>query len=121
MADIVVLLHFLFVVFVVIGGLLVAWKRWIVWLHLPMLAWAVAIEMSGRVCPLTPLENWLRAKDGGATYSGGFIEHYIYPVLYPADLTRELQIYLGMVLLMINCGIYGWLLLRRHRAGQKTD
>lgn len=117
MADLVVLLHFLFVVFAVSGGLLVLWKRWIAWLHLPALAWAVAIEIMGGVCPLTPLENWLRARAGGATYSGGFIEHYISPVLYPAGLTRELQIYFGIALLIINGGIYGWLLLRRHRAG----
>lgn len=117
MADIVVLLHFLFVVFVVVGGLLVVWKHWIAWLHLPALAWAVVIEISGGICPLTPLENWLRTKEGGVTYSGGFIEHYIYPVLYPAGLTRELQITIGITLLMVNCGVYGWLLLRQYRAG----
>ena len=84
LADLVVILHLSFVLFVVFGGLLVLrWPR-LAWVHLPAAAWGVAIEFTGGICPLTPLENWLREKAGEIGYADGFTEHYILPVLYPA-------------------------------------
>jgi hypothetical protein len=110
LADAVVLLHLLFVAFAVAGGLLAFWRRGTVLLHLPALAWAAFVEFTGRICPLTPLENHLRAASGAAGYEGGFIEHYLLPVLYPAALTRELQWTLGIGLVAFNVLVYGLLL-----------
>jgi len=107
LAEAVVLLHFAFVAFAVAGGLLVLrWPR-VALLHLPALAWAAFVEFSGRTCPLTPLENALRAASGEAGYAGGFVEHYLLPLLYPADLTRELQWTLGGGLVVFNLAVYG--------------
>jgi uncharacterized protein DUF2784 len=114
LADLVVVAHFAFVLFVVLGGLLVL--RWpgLAYVHLPTAAWGALIEFGGWICPLTPLEHWLRKQAGGGVYSGGFIEHYILPLLYPSALTRNIQILLGVSVLAVNLFIY-WLLLRRHR------
>ena len=106
LADATVVLHLAFVLFVVLGGLIVARWRWVAWAHLPAAAWAAWVEFVGLVCPLTPLENWLREQSGGIAYSSGFIEHYLLPVLYPASLSRELQWALGGVVLLINAGVY---------------
>ena len=112
LADLVVTLHFAFVLFVVFGGLLMLkWKR-VMAIHLPAAIWGALIEFSGWICPLTPLENWLREKGGGHGHSSGFIEHTVMPLLYPTELTRELQISLGILVIIINGGIY-WLVLRR--------
>jgi len=111
-ADIVIVIHLAFVLFAVFGGLLVLrWKRW-AFLHVPAVLWAALIEFAGWVCPLTPLENWLRERGGAIAYRSGFVEHYILPLLYPAVLTRRLQIVLGLFVLGINLGIYGWVLYR---------
>jgi hypothetical protein len=111
-ADAVVLLHLGFVVFVVAGGLLVfRWRR-VALLHLPAVVWAVLLEFRGWLCPLTPLELSLRASGGQAGYSGGFVEYYILPVLYPAELDSTLQIALGIFVIVINVAVYGWLLWR---------
>jgi len=107
LAEAVVLLHFAFVAFAVAGGLLVLRWRRVALLHLPALAWAAFVEFSGRTCPLTPLENALRAASGEAGYAGGFVEHYLLPLLYPADLTRELQWTLGGGLVVFNLAVYG--------------
>jgi hypothetical protein len=117
LADAVLLLHLLFVAFVVGGGLLALRWRWMPWLHLPTLAWGATVEFTGWICPLTPLENILRAAGGEAGYSGGFIEHYLLPTLYPAALTREAQWLLGSGLLAFNAVVYLALWLRRHRRG----
>ena len=112
LADIVLVGHLAFVVFAVLGGFLVfRWRR-VVWLHVPAVAWAVLVELAGWICPLTPLENWLRVEHGTGAYHGGFVEHYFLPILYPAELTRELQIVLGALVLLINFSIYGWLIRR---------
>jgi len=113
-ADALVVVHFLFIVFVAAGGLLVLWKRHIAWLHLPAAAWGAALEFGGWGCPLTPLEQRLRAAAGGETYQGGFIEHYLMPVVYPGDLTRELQFALGLAVVLVNAVIY-WRVLARRR------
>jgi hypothetical protein len=107
LADLVVLVHFAFVVFVVAGALLVLRWRRLAWIHVPVAAWGALIEFGGWICPLTPLENWLRQQGGAAGYGGGFVEHYIIPVLYPGHLTRGIQIALGMAVLVLNGGIYG--------------
>lgn len=106
-AELVLLLHVLFVVFAVIGAPLVYWRRWIIWLHLPAVTWAAIVEFYGLICPLTPLENWLRTAGGGIPYEGGFISHYLWPLLYPAGLTREMQVGLGWAVLIFNLIVYG--------------
>lgn len=112
LADLVVLLHLTFVLFAVLGGALVLrWKR-AAWFHLPTVFWAALVEFTGWICPLTPLENRLRETGGGGGYQGDFIAQYLVPVLYPAGLTRSRQLVLGLVVLGINAGIYGWILLR---------
>ncbi|MCK4984347.1 MAG: DUF2784 domain-containing protein [Desulfobacterales bacterium] len=113
LADLVVLIHFLFVLFSLLGALLVIRWRKMMWLHLPAALWAAWIEFSGRICPLTPLENWLRIRAGGSSYAGGFVGHYLLPLLYPSWLTRDVQIILGAIVVGINIGIYGFLLLRK--------
>ncbi|HWJ41615.1 MAG TPA: DUF2784 domain-containing protein [Candidatus Limnocylindrales bacterium] len=112
LADLILALHLVFVLFVVLGGLLVLrWPR-AAWLHIPAAVWGVLIEYTGWICPLTPLENSFRTRGGEAGYSGGFIEHYIQPVLYPAGLTRGTQIVLGSFVLLLNLSAYGILLTR---------
>lgn len=113
LADLVVGLHAAFVVFVVVGGLFaLQWPRMAL-VHLPAAVWGALIEFQGGVCPLTPLEKSLRAAAGQAGYQGGFIEHYLLPVLYPSGLTREVQLALGTAVVVINLAVYGCLLLRR--------
>lgn len=116
LADALLLLHALFVAWVVLGAFAVLrWPR-LAWLHLPALAWGVWIEWSGGVCPLTPLEQRLRRAAGEAGYEGGFVEHYVGAVLYPDGLTRELQVVLGTALLLLNAALYALLAWRRRRA-----
>lgn len=115
LADGVLVLHLLFIVFVVAGGLLVLrWPR-LALAHVPAVVWGVWIELSGNDCPLTGIENSLRLKAGESGYSGGFIEHYLMPVIYPQGLTRELQYLLAAGVVIINLAIYGWLIYRRKR------
>ncbi len=108
-SDLVLLLHLAFVLFVVAGGLLVVkWPR-LAWLHLPSAAWGALVEFTGWICPLTPLENSLRAMAGTVTYDRDFIEQYILPLLYPGELTRHVQLVLGAVVVGVNLVAYGWL------------
>jgi hypothetical protein len=119
LADGVLVVHLAFVVFVVLGGLpALRWPR-LAWLHIPAAIWGVVIEYAGWICPLTPLENSLRARGGEAGYSGGFIEHYIQPALYPAGLTRGTQIVLGSLALLVNLGAYGIVVARRRSRRQR--
>jgi hypothetical protein len=105
-ADAIVALHVAFVLFVVLGGVLaLRWRR-VAWVHVPAAIWGIVIELAGWVCPLTPLENWLRARGGSDVYRGDFVEHYILPLLYPADLTRGAQILLGGLVLVLNLVVY---------------
>ncbi len=121
LADLVVGLHFTFVVFVVAGGLLaLRWRR-VVWLHLPAAIWGALIEFGGWICPLTPLEKWLRERAGGAGYEGGFIEHYIIPVLYPGALTREIQLALGVAVVAVNFLVYAYVWQRPLRRLQRNS
>jgi hypothetical protein len=116
LADLVLVVHLAFVVFVVLGGLLVLRWPWVAYLHIPAAIWGIFIEYSGGICPLTPLENSLRQSGGQAGYSGGFINHYIQPVLYPAGLTRGTQLVLGSLALLVNLGAYGLVIARMKRA-----
>lgn len=117
LADAVLVLHLAFILFVVLGGLLVLRRRWLVWLHLPVVAWGILIEFAGWICPLTPLENWLRTQGGDRGFSGGFINHYLVSLIYPEGLTRELQWLLGALVLAINAGIYFRVWRGRPRSG----
>jgi hypothetical protein len=117
LADAVVLLHTAFVAFVVLGGFL-AWRwRWLVWLHVPCAVWGVLIEYRGWICPLTPIENYFRTRAGLEGYRGGFIEHYVLPLLYPAGLTPPKQVVLGTLALAVNLIAYGVLVRRVLRGG----
>ncbi|PVY69907.1 uncharacterized protein DUF2784 [Cupriavidus alkaliphilus] len=120
LADLVVIAHALFIVFVVAGGLLVLrWPR-AAWVHLPAAVWGVLIEWAGWICPLTPLENMLRGAAGQAGYSGGFVERYLLPLIYPAGLTPAVQLWLGLVVLVVNVAIYAlWWRRRRHHHARR--
>lgn len=115
LADLVLVVHLAFVLFVVLGGLLVLRWRWVALLHVPAAIWGILIEYTGGICPLTPLENSLRRLGGEAGYSGGFIQHYIQPVLYPSGLTRGTQIILGSLALLVNLVAYGLVIARSRR------
>ena len=109
LADLTVLLHLIFVVFAVAGGLLVLRWRRVFWIHMAALIWAAAVEFFGWICPLTPLENWFRQRSGEGEYHTGFVAHTILPVLYPAGLTRNVQIVLGFSVIFVNLVIYSWI------------
>ena len=115
LADFVLVVHLGFVLFVVLGGLLVLRRRWVALLHVPAAIWGILIEYTGGICPLTPLENSFRRLGGEAGYSGGFIQHYIQPVLYPSGLTRGTQIVLGSLALLVNLVAYGLVVARSRR------
>ena len=112
LADATVVLHLGFVLFVVLGGLVVARWRRVAWVHVPAACWGAWIEFADWVCPLTPLENWLREQGGGTAYSSSFIEQYLLPILYPDSLSRELQWVLGGAVVVINAVVY--LVVFRH-------
>ncbi len=118
LADLVVLLHLGFVLFVLLGGFLVFWRSAMAWFHIPAVVWAASIEFFGWICPLTPLENLLRALGGDAGYATGFVEHYIIPILYPAELTRKTQFGLGLIVLGVNIAVYWTLWQRLRNAGE---
>lgn len=118
-ADVIVALHFAFVVFVVLGGLLVLrWPR-VAWLHVPAVIWGALVEFTGWICPLTPLENRLRRAAGETGYQGDFIAHHILPVLYPNGLSRADQLVLGAAALALNIVIYGAAIVRHRRRAAK--
>ncbi len=106
LADLALILHAAFILFVVFGGVLVFWRRGLAWLHIPAALWGILIEFQGWVCPLTYLENDLRATAGNSGYAGGFIEHYLVPLVYPAGLTSAMQFLLGLAVLFINAIVY---------------
>jgi len=120
-ADVIVLLHLAFILFVAVGGLFVL--RWpkLAWAHLPAVVWGALIELAGWICPLTPLENRLRAAAGDVAYTGGFIDRYIMPIVYPAGLTRGIQLGLAAAVVIVNLIFYGTLMIRRKRRGSQED
>lgn len=119
LADLVVTLHLMFIIFAVLGGLLVLWRGYVLLIHIPAVIWVAVISFKGWICPLTPLENQLRQAAGGEGYSGGFVEHYIIPVIYPVGLRFDVQVVLGIAAVGINIGIYAlvyyWYRLRQDR------
>ena len=121
LADLVLVLHGFFVLFVLLGGFFVLWKSLVAWFHIPAVLWAASIEFFGWICPLTPLENILRERGGVAGYDTGFVEHYIVPILYPASLTRQMQVGFGLIVLSVNIGIYFTAWNRMRKAGRDQE
>lgn len=120
LADLVLVVHLLFIAFVVAGGFAaIRWPR-LAWAHVPCFAWGALIEFAGWICPLTPLEVRLRIASGQAGYSGGFIERYLLPIIYPGALNREIQIWLGLSVLALNAVAYAWLLRRLRRRARSV-
>jgi hypothetical protein len=120
LADLLLLAHGAFVLFVIAGGLLVLrWPR-VAWAHLPAALWGAGIEFTGRICPLTPIENAWRHAAGEAAYQGGFIEHYVTAVLYPGGLTRAMQLVLGVIVLAVNGRVY-WTVWRRRTSSRSSS
>jgi len=116
LSDFVLLAHFAFIVFVLCGGLLLLrWPR-LFWLHFPAVLWGVFIEVTGWVCPLTPLENYFRALAGADVYQTSFVEQYVLPIIYPAGLTPTIQLMLAAAVIMFNIIIYTWIVLERRRS-----
>ena len=108
-ADLTLIIHFAFIIFVVFGALLFFVSTKIIYIHLPALFWGIYIELTHSVCPLTYLENWFLNKANLTTYSEGFIQNYLVPIVYPVNLTKDLQIYLGTALIVINVVIYAFI------------
>lgn len=112
LADVVIALHLLFIVFALLGGLCIIWRKWVLAIHLPTAIWITIVELNGWICPLTPLENRLREASGGAGYTGGFIEHYVIPLIYPVGLTPGIQAILGVLAIVTNLVIYCFVVYR---------
>jgi len=119
-ADAVLLAHGAFVLFAVLGAALAFRWRWMPWLHLPAMAWAIYVELAAQVCPLTTLEIALRERAGEAGYSGSFIDHYLVALLYPPGLTPAMQYLLAGVVALVNLLLYGWLMRRRARTNRPS-
>lgn len=118
LADLVVLTHLAFIVFAVAGGLLALRWPWVAWVQVPSALWGAVIELRGWICPLTPLENGLRQRAGAAGYAGGFVEHYVLPIVYPGSLTPTVQVFLALLVVAANAVIYLWLWRRAARRRQ---
>lgn len=116
LADSVVIFHFVFIVFALLGGLLILWRTWFIIIHVPTAIWIALIEFKGWICPLTPLENQLLKLSGSSGYQGGFVDHYLLPVIYPAGLTHQVQVILGSLAILVNFGIYAFVYWRKRKA-----
>lgn len=112
-ADAVLIVHLAFILFALLGAAIAVRWRWIPVVHLPVAAWGFFVELTGRICPLTCLENHLRIKAGLSGYTESFVEHYLLAVIYPAGLTREIQLMLAALVIVVNIVIYGWLFIRK--------
>jgi len=108
-ANLILLVHFIFIIFVVLGGLLFFASSKIIFIHIPALVWGIYIELTSSICPLTYLENWFLHKVNLTTYPEGFIQNYLVPIVYPVNLTKDLQIFLGIGLIVINIIIYAFI------------
>ncbi len=116
LADALMLFHFAFISFVMVGGVLVLRWGWVKWLHLPAVGWGLFVEVTHRICPLTPWENQFRQWGGEAGYEGSFVDHYIMPIVYPRGLTDQMQIQIAILILTINCICYGLVAYRWYRS-----
>jgi len=114
LADTIVIFHLIFILFAIFGGLLFYWRRWILLIHVPAIIWVVLLELNSWICPLTPLENTLRHMSGEAGYTGGFIQHYLVPLIYPVGLTPDMQKFLGFSAFFINAIIY-FFIVKKYR------
>ncbi|MDH5472397.1 MAG: DUF2784 domain-containing protein [Gammaproteobacteria bacterium] len=114
-ADLIVLFHFVFILFVLFGSILLFKWRWLVWLHIPSVIWGSLAIMLRWICPLTPLENWLRYSAGEEFYTGSFIERYLMPVIYPSELHQNLFVVMGAGVIIVNLIVYSIWLGRRHK------
>jgi hypothetical protein len=114
-ADAVLSIHLAFILFALLGAAIAVRWRWIPVVHLPVAAWGIFVELTGRICPLTYLENYLRIKGGLSGYTESFVEHYLLAIIYSAGLTREIQFALAAVVIVVNIAIYGWLFARKRR------
>ena len=121
LADLTLTLHLCFILFVLFGGLLCLFRIGMIWLHLPAASWGVWVEWAGGTCPLTPLENHFRKLASGQGFSGGFIEHYLVPVIYPDRLDTSLQWFLGALVILINLVVYLFVLNRIRKRSQQVD
>lgn len=115
LGNLVLMVHFAFVLFSVLGGFLVLWKRWIAWLHVPSVLWSSFVNLFSHVCPLTPLENRFRRLAGQAGYAGGFIQHYIAPLIYPGGMPRRMELIAGYSVLVWNAFVYALVVLLQRR------
>lgn len=120
-ADLVLVLHLAFIAFVVLGALLVLRYRWFVYIHVPAAIWGAFVEITGRICPLTIWENSFRESAGETGYADSFIEHYLLPVIYPAGLTHNIQMWIAGLVIVANVVIYGWLLYRWNRSREAEN
>ena len=114
-ADLLIIVHLGFIGFVILGGFMLLKWRWLIFVHLPAVLWGVLLGFQGWICPLTPLEQALRRMSGQQGYTGGFIQHYILPVIYPPALKEDIQLILGVLLILINVIIYLWVFLKPDR------
>ena len=105
-ADFALIVHFAFIMFVVLGALLLFISKKIIYFHIPAVIWGVYIELTNSICPLTYLENWFLQKANLTIYSGGFIQNYLVPIIYPSNLTENLQTYLGLIIIVVNLIMY---------------
>ena len=121
LANIILMVHFAFILFVVFGGLLVFYKKWMPLLHIPAIFWAVLIEFFGWACPLTPMENHFRVLAGQSGYNQGFIQHYLLKVIYPDGLTQQVQVLLGLGVLILNLLVYAVFLKKDYLDHEKTE
>ena len=115
LALVTVLVHLAFILFVIFGGLLVARRPKLAPLHLACAAWGAYVALANRICPLTPLEKWFRQRGGGTGYTGDFLEHYLLAIIYPTGLTATTQQVLGVFVIVLNAGVYAWIVRRRRR------
>lgn len=111
------IVHFAFILFVLFGGFSLLYKRWLIWLHIPAMAWGAMLSFMGWLCPLTPLENTLRRAAGEAGYTGGFVAHYLVPVIYPEAYSQDFTVAAGIVVLVLNVAIYSYVFRHIHCRG----
>ena len=117
-ADLALVTHFAFIILVVAGALVAFRYAWFAWIHVPAAFWGVFVELTGRICPLTTVENFFRTRAGQEGYAVSFVEHYIFPVIYPAGLTRDVQLMLAGLVVAVNVIIYATILLRQRTVRQ---